>query len=83
MTTWTEDDFESLSWHDVHMHAFGIREGACGAGDVWFDLDWIVPRLCPAGDGGARRFRIARAVLEVREATSLKVSLDYAAPTAA
>ena len=78
---WTEDDYDSLDWHDVHVHAFRIVGGEHGAGELWFDLDYIVEWLC--SNDGSCRFRVAPAVLVFREATSLRVAVDYEGPTAA
>ena len=79
--TWTEDDYDSLSWHDVHVHAFRIVEGEHGSGQLWFDLDYILEWIC--SEDGSCRFRVAPAVLVFREATSLRLALDYESPTAA
>ena len=57
--TWTEDDYDSLSWHDVHVHAFRIVEGEYGSGQLWFDLDYILDWLC--SEDGSCRFRVAPA----------------------
>ena len=79
--TWTENDFESLNWHDVYVHAFRIVAGEYGAGELWFDLDYIVEWLC--SKDGSCRFRVAPAVLVFRDATNLRLALDYESATAA
>ncbi len=79
--SWTEEDYETLHWHDVHVHALRIVEGEHGAGEFGLDLDYILEWLC--ADDGSCRFRVAPAMLVFREVTSLRVSLDYASPTAA
>jgi hypothetical protein len=82
-SAWTEADFEALAWHDVHVHGVRIIEGEHGAGELCLDLDYIVDWLCPVGGEGRCRFRIAPALLTFREVTGLKLSLDYATPSAA
>ncbi|TWU48702.1 hypothetical protein Poly51_46030 [Rubripirellula tenax] len=81
-STWTETDFDSLGWHDIHVHGFRIVEGEHGVGDLWLDLDYILEWVPPAAKGGAFRFRIAPASLVFRDVTSLRLALDYATPTA-
>jgi hypothetical protein len=78
---WTEADFDSMSWHDVHVHGLRIVEGQDGAGELSFDLDYILEWLC-SGDKTCR-FRVAAAILTFRDVIDLRLSLDYATPTAA
>lgn len=82
-SSWSETDFDELGWHDSHVHGFRVLEGEHGTGELRLDLDYILEWLCPAGEGGACRFRIAPALLKFRDVTSLRFSLDYATPTAA
>jgi hypothetical protein len=82
-STWTEADFDSLGWHDVHVHGFRVLDGEHGAGELWLDIDYILDWVCPSDLGSGYRFRIAPAVLKFRDVTSLQLSLDYATPTAA
>lgn len=82
-TSWTEADFDSLGWHDVHVHGLRVLDGEFGAGQLWLDLDYILDWICPADGSGNCRFRIAPAVLRFREVTSLRLELDYATPQSA
>jgi hypothetical protein len=82
-TSWTEADFDSLGWHDVHVHGFRILEGEHGTGQLWLDLDYILDWICPATGSETYRFRIAPAVLRFRNVDSLRFELDYVTPTAA
>ena len=87
-STWTENDFDSLGWHDIHVHGFQIIEGEHGDeyhadGELWFDLDYILEWMHPDSEGGAFRFRIAPASLRFRDVSSLRLALDYETPTAA
>lgn len=79
--SWTNEDFDEMSWHDNHVHALRIIEGDHGAGTLEFDLDYIVEWL---QDGHDRyRFRIIPSTLRFFEVTSLRVALDYHRPSAA
>ena len=77
---WTNADFESLSWHDCHVHGFRLVEGEHGTAEVTFDIDFIVEWLCRTD----RRveFRIAPANLTFHAVFGLRLELDYATPTA-
>lgn len=77
--TWTEAHFESMSWHDNHVHALRIVEGAYGAGQLVLDVDYIVEWRCNADNG---RFRIVPAELTFNEVTHLRIAIDYASQTA-
>jgi hypothetical protein len=50
-STWTEADFDSLGWHDVHVHGFRVLDGEHGAGELWLDIDYILDWVCPSDLG--------------------------------
>ena len=77
---WTHDQFAEMSWHDNHVHAFRIVEGPYGAGELLLDLDYILEWI--PGSGGCR-FKIVPVALRFLDVTALRLSLDYATPTAA
>ena len=77
---WTHDQFEEMSWHDNHVHSIRIVEGIHGSGMLVLDLDYILEWIC---DVDGSRFRITPATLTFHEVTDLRISLDYAAATAA
>ncbi len=79
--TWTTSDFDTMSWHDNHVHGMKIQAGDYGAGELYFDLDYILEWT--SEENGEMRFHIAPALLQFQEVTALKVVLDYASPTAA
>ncbi len=81
MTIWTHEQFDSMSWHDNHVHGLTLVEGEHGAGELLLDLDYIVEWL-PGTDAGFR-FRIVPAILRFLQVTDLRIALDYAAATAA
>ena len=77
---WTHEQFDEMSWHDNHVHALRVVAGEHGAGELIFDIDYIVEWL---GNGNEFRFRLVPATLRFTDVTDLRVSLDYASPSAA
>ena len=77
---WLTSDFDSLSWHDVHVYALRIEEGAHGTGELFLDIDYILEWY--RGDP-AFSFRVAPATLRFHEITHLRIALDYTTPMAA
>ena len=78
---WTDADFDTLSWHDNHVHGLRISEGQYGSGEVVLDLDFIMEWV--RSDSGGIQFRIAPALLTFHEVTKLKIQLDYRSASAA
>ena len=78
--TWTERDFERMSWHDNHVHAMRIAEGEYGSGSLVLDIDHII-EWSDCKDG--YEFKIIPVELAFKEVTALRITLDYATPTAA
>ena len=70
-----------MSWHDNHVHAFRILEGADGSGDLIFDLDYIVEWIKTPEN--RFHFRILPVSLTFHGVMFLQASIDYATPTAA
>ena len=81
MLKWTQDDFDSMSWHDNHVHGLTIHSGEHGTGELILDLDYILEWL-PAVEG-RYRFVLAPADLCFHDVTDLRISLDYVNPSAA
>jgi len=80
-TTWTNDDFEEMSWHDVHVHGLRIIENDSddGTAELVLDIDYILEWI--RGDEGFD-FVVAQATLQFHEVFGLKLAIDYATPTA-
>ena len=78
-THWTQHDFSEMSWHDNHVHALRLVEGPHGAGELILDLDYILEWI-KEPDG--YKFRIIPVTLKFVEVTNLRISIDYATPTA-
>lgn len=76
---WTQDDFDSMSWHDCHVHAMRVVEGEHGTGELELDLDYILEwRRADAGFS----FLLVPATLRFHEVFGLRIALDWATPTA-
>jgi hypothetical protein len=52
---WTESDFDTMSWHDNHVHGIRVEQDnpEHGTGILALDLDYILEWL--RGDDGAHR----------------------------
>lgn len=80
--TWTDQDYDRLSWHDNHIHGLRVVEGEHGVGELVIDIDFILEWL-GADASGNFQFHIAPADLTFHEVSNLTVSLDYASLSAA
>lgn len=80
VTKWTHEQFSEMSWHDNHVHAFRIVEGPHGAGKLILDLDYILEWIC---ESNGYKFKIIPVDLTFLDVSELRLSLDYATPTAA
>jgi len=78
---WHAEDFESLSWHDVHVHGFRLDSfnPEEGSADLILDIDFIL-KWQEAETGFL--FTLCPAELRFHEVFGLKIELDYATPTA-
>jgi hypothetical protein len=77
---WTDAQFEEMSWHDNYVHGFRIVEGEHGFGELILDIDYILEWVAVQDQC---QFRIVPATLRFFEVADLRLSLDYATPTAA
>jgi hypothetical protein len=77
---WTDAQFDEMSWHDNHVHALRLVEVSDGAGDLILDVDHIVEWI---KNGNAFNFRIVPVTLTFHDVMFLRMTLDYATPTAA
>ena len=78
---WTDEQFDQMSWHDNYVHAFRIVAGETGPGTLVLDIDHIVEWI--KQPEGRFQFRILPATLTFKEVFNLRITLDYATPTAA
>jgi hypothetical protein len=76
--SWTEADFDELSWHDCHVFRLDLVAGDPDEGDWASDLalgiDFIVEWLC--GVAGPPQLRLAPATLVFRGVTDPRVAVD-------
>src|SRR5258706_4353418 len=77
---WTTDDFDAMSWHDVHVHGFRFDKFKedNGSADLVLDVDYIL-KWDKSGD--TFLFTICRPDLRFHDVFGLKFTLDYATPT--
>lgn len=73
--TWTEVDFDRLSWHDCHVHAWAIAAAEHGQATLTFDIDFITAWQPPVE--GAFAFRVAPATLTFFDVFGLAFEIDY------
>ena len=78
---WTTDDFDAMSWHDVHVHGFRFDafKKDNGSADLVLDIDYI---LKWESSRETLVFTVCRADLRFNDVFALKLDLDYASPTA-
>lgn len=78
---WHTEDFDKLSWHDVHVHGFRLDtfKDDNGSADLVLDIDYIL-KWEKSGDGFL--FTVCRADLRFHDVFGLKLHIDYATPTA-
>ena len=74
---WNTEDFDSMSWHDVHVHGFRFEAIAPdeGTADLIFDIDYILKWEKVKNEFF---FTVCRAELVFHNVFGLKFSLDYA-----
>ena len=78
---WKTQDFDTLSWHDIHVHGFRFAsfDEEEGAADIVFDIDYI---LKWGKFGDKYIFSVCPAELTFHKAFRLKMEVDYLTPTA-
>ena len=78
-TSWSEADFESLSWHDNHIYGFHIAMGDFERGDWRSELVLDIDHIVEWVKGGERgvQFRVAPATLTFHHVTDLHLDLDW------
>jgi hypothetical protein len=81
MRSWTDEHFDTLSWHDNHVHGLRVVAGEHGTGKLVLDLDHILEWR--KASENKFQFLIAPAVLIFHDVSDLKVELDYRAASAA
>ena len=72
--TGSEEDFDTLGWHDVAVHAIALEPATTHPGSLAFDLDYIVEWIASDEPGGPYRFRIAPATLVFPMASNISLT---------
>jgi len=79
--TYTEANFERLSWHDCHIWAIDFRTRGPGdedwTSDLVFDIDFIVEWIC--GVDGTAQFLVAPAALAFHGVTDANIAMNWGA----
>lgn len=79
MSSYTEADFDRLSFHDCHIWGLEFRAGDPDrrewVSDLALDIDYIAEWIC--GVGGGAQFRIAPASLVFECATDLNIAVNW------
>ena len=73
---WYTADFESLQWHDAHVHGFRVVADERGTAELVLDIDFILEWI--GTDEERFRFRVSQAILQFHEVSGLRFALDYA-----
>jgi hypothetical protein len=76
---WSSAEFDSMSWHDCHVHAFRIAETEHGTGELELDIDYILEWRT---EKDKFSFLLVPATLTFHKVFGLRVALDWATPTA-
>ena len=78
---WNTDDFDLMSWHDVHVHGFKLVDfdDDEGTANLLLDIDYI---LNWEKTDNEFLFTVCRAELRFLKVFGLKFELDYATQTA-
>ncbi len=79
MTTYTEADFDAMTWHDCHIWGIRFDVGDSDAddwtNDLVLDIDFIVEWLRP--DPSRFAFRVAPASLVFHGVTDPRISISW------
>jgi hypothetical protein len=78
---WSTDDFELMSWHDVHVYGFRLDnfKPDDGSSDLILDIDYI---LKWNETENHFIFTVCRAELRFHDIFGLKINIDYTMPPA-
>src|SRR4051812_39017845 len=70
---WTENDFESMGWHDSTIHAMAFLHTSF---EIALDLDYIFSWVKPRGDGEPYQFWISPTTLVFENIYDLVLDLE-------
>ncbi|MFB7877991.1 hypothetical protein ACFC06_22315 [Nocardia sp. NPDC056064] len=78
-SVWTDDDFESMGWHDATVHALCVQPGEGVLPRLVLDLDYIVRWVHPVPPAVYFSFWVAPVTLVFDEVWDLAGDLDFRA----
>jgi hypothetical protein len=70
---WDQTNFESMGWHDVHVHGFAAWPETY---EVAFDIDYICSWEEPARGGTYFRFEVAPATLVFSNVSEVAMNIE-------
>ena len=74
--TWTDADFDSMSWHDVALHAVAFEPSMPYPGRLLLDIDYIVGGERPTPPDTTFSFWMCTATLVFDQASDFAGNLD-------
>ena len=75
-TVWTDWDFEQMSWHDCHIHAFSFSDNF----ELLMDIDYIFEWVGPKKGSRYYNFWIAPCTLIFENVYDIVFESDYKQP---
>ena len=72
---WSDADFDSMSWHDTHIHGFAALPDRF---ELQFDIDFILEWIPAASGSNSIQFRIAPATLTFHNVANIEIELSSA-----
>jgi hypothetical protein len=73
---YTEADFESMGWHDCHIHAIAVETLPNNPGRLLLDIDYLVEWLRPDPASSGLAFMVSPATLVFDQAWDLVTNID-------
>ena len=79
LVTWTEQDFENISWHDCHIHTIRVRNSKEGYDyDLVLNIDYILEWIHPQQGSSNFVFVVAPAMLTFKNVDKLVIDVALA-----
>jgi hypothetical protein len=73
---YTESDFDTMSWHDCHIHAFSFNDDY----ELLLDIDYMFEWVKPKKGGKYYKFWIAPCTLIFENVHTVELELDSGQP---
>lgn len=73
-STWTQDDFEEMGWHDANIYGLSIEQNEDdGSSDLLLDMDYIFKWVYPQPPAQTFTFWVAPCTLIFRNCYDLRI----------